>query len=101
MISVKDLCDRYGWFCHLCGQAIDPGLPPGHPMAASRDHLKTRHSGGSDHTRNLRPAHRKCNSSKGKNKHLAKVERVRAKLGVGRKARGKRVLRGLDGQRLV
>lgn len=47
--------ETYGSICHLCGL----------PGADSSDHLVPRSLGGSDSLDNLRPAHRRCNSSRG------------------------------------
>ena len=47
---------EYGTTCHLCGR----------PGADTKDHLLPRAYGGLDTLDNLRPAHRSCNSSRGK-----------------------------------
>lgn len=46
---------RYGTVCHLCGR----------PGATTADHLVPRSRGGDDSLENLRPAHARCNSSRG------------------------------------
>lgn len=49
---------RWGPVCHLCRQAA--------PAADTADHLTPRSNGGSDDVeRNLRPAHRSCNTARG------------------------------------
>lgn len=54
---------RYGTVCHLCGRA----------GATTADHLTPRSRGGQDTLDNLRPAHLRCNQSRG-NKPLAEVQ---------------------------
>lgn len=46
---------EHGRVCHLCGM----------PGANSIDHLVPRAAGGTDDLDNLRPAHSRCNSSRG------------------------------------
>jgi hypothetical protein len=47
--------------CLICGWPIDPTLKSPHPMSASRDHIKQRAVGGSDHPKNIRIVHLMCN----------------------------------------
>lgn len=56
---------KNGWPCHLCGQPFDLTLPYNDRMAWSADHLDAVGNGGSM-TGRLAPAHRHCNSSRGK-----------------------------------
>lgn len=59
--------------CWLCGQAIDRLLPWPDPMSASVDHVVPLAMGGSPtDVANLRAAHLRCNSARGKR---APVER--------------------------
>ncbi|WP_371674455.1 HNH endonuclease [Streptomyces sp. NBC_00289] len=52
--------------CWLCGHNIDPRLDPRHPMSWTLDHLVPLSRGGDLlDPANARPAHRRCNSSKG------------------------------------
>lgn len=52
--------------CWLCGEWVDPTLPPNDRLARSIDHVIPRSLGGDPHARaNARLAHRKCNSSRG------------------------------------
>lgn len=51
--------------CHLCGRAIDYDLDYRHPMAFTADHIEAVGAGGSM-TGPLKPAHRSCNSRRGK-----------------------------------
>lgn len=52
--------------CWLCGQWIDHDLKSPHPMSWSADHVTPVGRGGSNHGE-LRPAHRSCNTRRGKN----------------------------------
>lgn len=56
---------RTGEPCWLCGQPIDLDLPYTHPMSFTADHLDPLAQGGKL-LGELRPAHRRCNSSRGK-----------------------------------
>ena len=52
--------------CHLCGQAIDYTLPPGHPMSFEVDEIVPVSRGGDPYDfDNTQPAHRRCNQAKG------------------------------------
>jgi 5-methylcytosine-specific restriction endonuclease McrA len=63
---------RDGWWCHLCGDLIDPNLSRFDRMAMTMDHLIPVSLGGSDDPGNLRPAHRSCNSKRS-NKPLSRA----------------------------
>ncbi|HEU4751521.1 MAG TPA: HNH endonuclease signature motif containing protein [Armatimonadota bacterium] len=53
--------------CWLCGQPINMALPPNDRMSFTVDHVIPLDQGGDPTSlANLRPAHRACNSSKGK-----------------------------------
>lgn len=58
-----------GWPCHLCGKPIDMSLPYTHPLAFTADHLDAIANGG-QLLGDLAPAHRRCNSRRGR-KRLA------------------------------
>lgn len=58
----RALYERDAWLCQLCGDGVDPTLPPSHEWAATLDHIAPRSLGGSDDDENLRLAHRWCNS---------------------------------------
>lgn len=58
--------------CHLCGEHFDFTLPYTHPLAFTADHLDAIANGG-DLLGNLAPAHRKCNSSRGKKRLKTQV----------------------------
>ncbi|WP_423817336.1 HNH endonuclease [Rothia nasimurium] len=51
--------------CWLCGQPIDLMLPYTHPMSFTADHVEAIANGGKLLSE-LRPAHRRCNSSRGR-----------------------------------
>lgn len=51
--------------CHLCGKPIDFTLDWKHPMAFTADHLEAIAAGGRM-LGDLAPAHRSCNSRRGK-----------------------------------
>lgn len=51
--------------CWLCGQWIDPDLKSPHPKSWTADHVTPIASGGHNHGE-LRPAHRDCNTRRGK-----------------------------------
>ena len=52
------VAERDKWVCHVCGQGYIPGDP------WHIDHDKARAKGGTNHVRNLRLAHRRCNHGK-------------------------------------
>lgn len=55
----------YGTTCHLCLLPIRLDLPAKHPDGPSADHIIPVKRGGLDTLDNLRPAHRRCNYSRG------------------------------------
>lgn len=56
---------EYGPRCWLCGKAIAVELPRTSPRGLSIDHVVPRSKGGSNALANLRPAHLRCNISRG------------------------------------
>lgn len=64
-MSLLRLAERDGWWCWLCGGAIDPALPRDSPNGATIDHLVPRSRGGANDLANLRLAHRRCNVRRG------------------------------------
>lgn len=56
--------------CALCGQALHPDLPAGHPMSATADHIVPISRGGTHAMNNLRAAHFACNSRRGNRNHM-------------------------------
>lgn len=71
-MSVERIAERDGWWCWLCGGAIDPAAPTGSPARATVDHLVPRSRGGSSDPANLRLAHRRCNNRRGS--HLPELD---------------------------
>lgn len=61
----RDLRDRDGDDCQLCGEPICWTIPPGSQRGASIDHRKPRAAGGTDAFANLQLAHWICNQAKG------------------------------------
>jgi hypothetical protein len=59
------LAERDGWWCWLCGGAIDPSAGRDSAMCATVDHLVPRSRGGSNEPDNLRLAHKRCNVRRG------------------------------------
>ncbi len=57
------LAERDGWWCWLCGEAVDPTATG--PWQPTVDHLVPRSRGGSSDAANLRLAHRRCNNHRG------------------------------------
>lgn len=51
--------------CGFCGEEVDKTLPHSDPMSASVDHKIRKRDGGDDSRKNLRLAHRRCNSADG------------------------------------
>lgn len=52
------VAERDKWKCHICGQGHIPG------ESWHIDHDKARAKGGTNHVKNLRLAHRRCNQAK-------------------------------------
>ena len=65
MPRLKDIGDRDGWECHLCGLPVDPATRYPAPGAPSLDHLIPKSHGGRRTADNLRLAHVACNSRRG------------------------------------
>lgn len=61
---------RTATVCALCGQPIDPDLPPDHPMSFTADHRTPVSKGGTHTARNLQAAHRRCNIRQGNRQKL-------------------------------
>ena len=60
----REIFERDGWICQLCGEPIDPTLSQRHPMMAALDHIIPVSKGG-DHTRaNVQATHFGCNARK-------------------------------------
>lgn len=69
----KDVLNKYGKNCHICGREIDMNAPRRCGMGENWenglhiDHLIPIAGGGSDTLKNVRPAHALCNIKKGSN----------------------------------
>ncbi len=61
----REVFDRDGWRCHICGDKVDRMLPRSHSMGATIDHLVPLSQGGEDRLSNVGTAHRSCNVIKG------------------------------------
>ena len=71
-MHVARLAERDGWWCWLCGGAIDPRAPSDSRSGATVDHLVPRSRGGGHEPANLRLAHKSCNVRRGN--HLPELE---------------------------
>ena len=61
----RQVLDRDGWRCQLCGEPIDPHARSRSPMSATVDHVVAVLDGGSWYApANLRAAHLVCNSTR-------------------------------------
>ena len=65
----RDIFERDGWRCHLCGKKIDTSAPWPQPDSPSIDHLIPISLGGDDMPHNVAAAHLRCNQSKGNRSH--------------------------------
>lgn len=63
--ALKAHVKRTGEPCWLCGKPIDLNLPYTHPMSFTADHVDAIANGGKL-LGELRPAHRSCNSARGR-----------------------------------
>ncbi len=61
----REIFERDGWRCHLCGDKVDPTVDRRHPDGATIDHLVPISLGGEDEPANVATAHWKCNRDKG------------------------------------
>jgi hypothetical protein len=60
----REIFERDGWRCALCGKRIDRALRWPHPMSATIDHIVPFTKGGADTRRNVQAAHARCNTAK-------------------------------------
>jgi 5-methylcytosine-specific restriction endonuclease McrA len=59
----RQVLERDGWRCQLCGEPIDTQAPPRSPRSATVDHIVSLLDGGAWYDLpNLRAAHHVCNS---------------------------------------
>lgn len=63
--SKEMIVDTYGLSCHLCDSDIDHTLPWPNPFSFTVDHVIPISKGGTNDFSNVRPAHARCNFSKG------------------------------------
>lgn len=61
----REIFERDGWSCYLCGEQVRMDVPRLHPLGATIDHVVPLSRGGIDEPSNLRTAHWRCNSLKG------------------------------------
>jgi hypothetical protein len=61
----REIFERDGWVCHLCGFPIDPCASRMDPAGATIDHVIPIAKGGKDWALNVKAAHRSCNVKKG------------------------------------
>jgi hypothetical protein len=76
-ILPREVFERDGWACGICGGPVDAGLLYPDPMSASLDHVVPLIRGGTHTHDNLACAHLRCNLQKGE-RLLAELEVARA-----------------------
>lgn len=64
-VVARDVFERDGWLCQLCGGGVDGSLSFPEPGSASVDHIVPLSRGGSHTWENVQLAHLGCNMSKG------------------------------------
>ncbi|MBI4933123.1 MAG: HNH endonuclease [Actinobacteria bacterium] len=64
-MRLDGVAERDGWWCWLCGGAIDPHAPRDSAVRGTVDHLVPRSRGGGNELANLRLAHKRCNVRRG------------------------------------
>jgi len=72
----REICERDGWVCWICGGPIDPAFTSPQRFAGTVDHVLPLSCGGSDQDFNLRAAHFGCNSRRGAAKFMPDMEEV-------------------------
>lgn len=72
--ALRHHVQRTGEPCWLCGEPIDLDLPPTHPKAFTADHVDAIANGGRL-LGELRPAHRACNSRRGRRRTPEQINR--------------------------
>lgn len=65
LIYRRQVFERDGWACQLCGEAIDRDAAVPDPLAATLDHIVPLVLGGDHSYANVQAAHFGCNSAKG------------------------------------
>lgn len=61
-VDPREIFERDGWRCHLCGKLTDQTKIHPHPRAPTIDHLVPQSVGGGHDPANLATAHSLCNS---------------------------------------
>ena len=61
----RDIAERDGWRCHLCGKKVPDRPHQGRPLDPEIDHLIPVSAGGTDDPSNVALAHRRCNGARG------------------------------------
>jgi 5-methylcytosine-specific restriction endonuclease McrA len=60
----REIFERDGWRCYLCGKPVDRTVPRTDPLGATIDHIVPRSRGGPDAPDNVATAHWRCNRQK-------------------------------------
>lgn len=61
----RDIFERDGWTCRLCGDPLEDTAAVPHPLAPTLDHIVPLAAGGTHEPDNCQAAHFLCNSRKG------------------------------------
>jgi hypothetical protein len=61
----REVYERDGWRCQLCGRAVKRDADVPHPMAPTLDHIIPLAAGGTHEPTNVQTAHFLCNATKG------------------------------------
>lgn len=64
LVSIREVFERDGGICHLCGGPVDWDTPPRHRLSKTRDHVIPLSCGGAHELANVRLAHYSCNSAR-------------------------------------
>ena len=64
-IRPREVYERDGWVCHICGDSVDKSAKWPDPMSPSLDHVKPLSKGGHHVLGNVQLAHLECNVRKG------------------------------------
>lgn len=62
--TFRQIAERDGWACQICGDPVDRGEVVPHPMAPTIDHIIALANGGHDVPSNVQLAHFACNCGK-------------------------------------
>ena len=63
-VNRKEIFERDGYICQLCGTGVVPWMNYGHPLYPTIDHIIPLSRGGTHEPSNVQTAHRGCNASK-------------------------------------